>query len=112
MRGRRSSGDVATFFRGEPGFTRLLSLLIKKYASLGRVGGSVKLEKLSTAEADSLSAFFRRNYAAQQSVVIDFADFSAALEQTRFTGIAALDFLSAYQGGQLLTNEEVLREKN
>jgi len=111
MRPRRSSADVATFFRGEPGFTRLLAIAHKKYASLGRVGGSVKLEKLSTAEADSLSAFFRRNYVAQQSVVIHFADFSAALEQTRFTGIAAFDFLSAYQGGQLLTNEEVLREK-
>jgi len=108
---KRSNADVATFFHGEPGFTRLLALLIKKYASLGRAGGSVKLGKLSNEEADSLSAFFRRNYVAQQSVVIHFADFSAALEQTKFTGIDVLDFLSAYQGGQLLTNEQVAREK-
>lgn len=102
---------AATFFRGEPGFTRLLGLLIKKYASLGRVGGSVKLETLNSKEADSLSAFFRRNYVAEESVVISFADFSAALGQTRFTGMDVLDFLSAYQGGQLLTNEEVARTK-
>lgn len=111
MGSNSANADAANFFRGEPGFTRLLALLIKKYASLGRVGGSVKLEKLSAEEADSLSAFFRRHYVAQQSVVIFFADFSAALEQTRFTGIDVLDFLSAYQGGPLLTNEEVLKEK-
>ena len=111
MTPKQEKNEIATFFRGEPGFTRLLSLLIKKYASLGRVGGSVKLEKLTKGEADSLSAFFRRNYLAQQSVVIHFADFRVALEQTRFTGIHVLDFLSAYQGHHLLTNEEVGREK-
>lgn len=111
MGSNSANRDAANFFRGEPGFSRLLSLLIKKYASLGRVGGSVKLENLSAEEADSLSAFFRRNYTVQQSVVISFADFSAALEQTRFMGINVLDFLSAYQGGLLLTNEEVLQRK-
>lgn len=81
------------------------------YASLGRVGGSVKLEKLSTKEADSLSAFFRCNYVAEESVVITFADFSVALGQTRFTGMDVLDFLSAYHGSQLLTNEQVIKKK-
>ncbi len=112
MESMRKETEVAGFFRGEVGFTRLLSLLIKKYASLGRLGGSVKLENLSAAEADSLSAFFRRNYLPQQSVVISFADFNAALQRTKFTSIHLVDLLSAYQGCRVLTNEEINRQKH
>jgi hypothetical protein len=45
---------AAEFFRGEPGFKRLFKKFIQNYRSLGRLGGTAKLTKLTLEEKEAL----------------------------------------------------------
>ncbi|HML34255.1 TIGR02679 family protein [Sporomusa sphaeroides] len=98
---------AAAYFRSRRGFDRLLALFIKKYQSLGRLAGRITLTKPSPEEVQALAAFFRLNCDNKSSITISFAQFAAALEQTRFAGADILDIFKYYSRAQLMTNQEM-----
>lgn len=98
---------AAAYFHSQRGFDRLLKLFIKKYQSLGRLAGKVTLTKPSPEEVQSLAAFFRINCDGKSSITISFAQFVAALEQTRFAGADIIDILNCYTRTQLMTKQEI-----
>lgn len=98
---------AATYFRNQRGFERLFKLFIKKYQSLGRLAGRVTMTKPSPEEVQALAAFFRINCDGKPSIAISFAQFGAALEQTRFAGADIIDIFNCYTRTQLMTNQEI-----
>jgi len=99
--------QAVEYFKQEKGFHRLLNRCIKKYQSLGRIGGSVKLEALTDVERDALSSLLRRDYSKQKSATVALEDFEKALQRTRFSGIGLKELLDGYQGEDILTRADM-----
>ncbi|MDD4716359.1 MAG: TIGR02679 family protein [Oscillospiraceae bacterium] len=99
--------QAVEYFRQEKGFHRLLNRFIKKYQSLGRIGGRVKLEALTEVEREALSSLLRRDYSKQKSAAIALEDFEKALQRTRFSGIGLKELLDGYQGKDILTRADM-----
>ncbi|MCL6559451.1 MAG: TIGR02679 family protein, partial [Firmicutes bacterium] len=95
--------QAVEYFKQEKGFHRLLNQCIKKYQSLGRIGGSVKLEALTDIERNALSSLLRRDYSKQKSVTVALEDIEKALRNTRFSGIGLKELLEGYKGEDILT---------
>lgn len=102
----KRENQAAAFFRSQPGFKRLFTLLIQKYQSLGKIGGSVKLERLDDEEVQSLASFLRVNVQQRDVVRISFEQFAAALRETCFGDIYTIDLLEAYHGAPLISNQQ------
>ncbi|MDK2823713.1 MAG: hypothetical protein PWP71_1631 [Clostridia bacterium] len=108
--------EAVEFFRNEPGFRRLFEQFIKNYKSLGRIGGTVKLNNLTEQEKKALSGIMGTEYNKQAPVTISLKAFQKVLERTRFSGIELKDLLFSYSGEKVLTNweekEHYQQEKN
>ncbi|MFS0644654.1 TIGR02679 family protein [Siminovitchia sp. 179-K 8D1 HS] len=98
--------EFINYVRSEPGLDRLVRALLERYIQLGRIGGSVRLTNLTTAEKESLSLFFRKDYGHQASATISFKAFEKALLQTKFSGLSTHDILSEYAGEKVYTRIE------
>ncbi|MHB1128224.1 MAG: TIGR02679 family protein [Bacillota bacterium] len=88
-----------------PGFSRLFREVKRKYQSLGRVGGRVRLNDLTPEEQEALSGFFGANYLDQTSITIEVARVDAILRASRFE-IELASFLPAYFDEDIPTNAE------
>jgi uncharacterized protein (TIGR02679 family) len=97
------------FFRGEPGFKRLFKKFIQNYRSLGRLGGTAKLTKLTLEEKEALGSILGQDFSGKPTLIISVKKFAKALEKTRFAHMDLKELLFAYQGGTILTKNE---EKN
>lgn len=95
--------ELVHYFKTTPGFTRLLEKLVLRYKTLSRIGGSVKLTKLTIAEKEALTAFFRKDYMHQSSATISITQFEKALQKTKYEQISVLDVLEAYAGEEIIT---------
>lgn len=95
--------QAVEYFKQEKGFHRLFNRCIKKYQSLGRIGGSVKLEALTDIEREALSSLLRRDYSKQKSITVALEDIEKALQNTRFGGIGLKKLLDGYKGEDILT---------
>lgn len=95
------------FFKNEAGFHRLLNSFIKKYQGLGRIGGSVRLAKLSGNEKEAISRFLRRDLSNNTSITVKMADFELALQNTKFAGIGLKELLDGFAGYKILTRAEM-----
>lgn len=86
-------------------FQKLFDAISKKYSSLGRVGGAVKLNGLSPAERDRLSGFLGRDCRGNASLSIRLQEVDNILQQSRFA-VTLIDFLPLYFGAEILPNKE------
>ncbi len=98
--------EAAEYFKSRRGFDRFFRQLIKRYRSLGRIGGTVRLSYLTDEEAQALSELFRKDYTRQKSVSISIAKFASALADTRFAGVDIKTLIDAYVGEDVLTKLE------
>jgi uncharacterized protein (TIGR02679 family) len=101
--------EAVAFFRQDAGYERLFAGLIEKYKSLGRLGGTVKLEHPTEREKDVLSAFLRRDYKCHDTIIIAVSEVARALEETRFAEIGLKALLDGYAGRTILSNAEATR---
>ncbi len=93
------------YFKSNPGFNRVLLKIRDKYISLGKIGGTIKLEKLSQAEKEAISGYLKENY-YKDSVAIKVEKFQNALEDTPFKGLDLVDILSEYFSRDIITKKE------
>ncbi|MGI6235842.1 MAG: TIGR02679 family protein [Christensenellales bacterium] len=84
------------FIKAKKGYHRLFLGFRKKYKSLGRIGGTVKLTNLTSEEKEVLSSHFRKDYSGRHSAGVSVLAFERSLENTRFYGLALKDILEAY----------------
>lgn len=91
-------------------FQKLFAAVRKKYRSLGRVGGSVRLRGLSLEEGSMLTGFLGRDCRGRTEVVVKLREVDERLQQSRFE-LALPDFLALYFGAEIVSRkEEALRE--
>lgn len=97
--------DCIDFFKKNHGFKRALGEVMKKYKSLGYLGGTITIDDLSIEEKDALSGFFKENYYSNR-VKIRVEDFQKALDSTRFHGLDFFSVLQGYCGKIILSKKE------
>ncbi len=97
--------EAAAYFHSRPGLERLLAGFVEKYRSLGRLGGIVVLQDVSSEEKAALEAFFRRRLAGG-SLRISAQSFQKALSETKFGELDPVEVLMAWNGGQLVSRQD------
>src|SRR5699024_2497634 len=102
------------YFRDGDGFHRLFPLFRKKYESLGRIGGTVKIAGFTEKELTDIALFFGKTAGDLRSrEKISLEQFEQQLQFTRFEGIGLKDLLEAYFGETLVPKKEMkLRKDN
>ena len=77
------TSEAAQYF-SKPAYRRLFQMAKKKYESLGRIGGQIRLSSLSSDEKEALSGLLAKDLHKQKSVTIALADLNEKLLSTRF----------------------------
>ncbi len=93
-----------------PAFARLVKAMSQRYRNLGRIGGSVRLEKLTNAEREALAGVLGSDLSGKDQITIRLADFQAALEKTRFAGADLVEILQGVTGHRLITRADEQQE--
>jgi len=96
----------AVMFFSNSGYLRLLQGLADKYRSLGRLGGSVKLDGLTDGEREAIGLLLRRDLSGSRTVTVTYAQFAQAIADSRFHGIDELALLQRVLGTSLLSKRE------
>jgi uncharacterized protein (TIGR02679 family) len=99
MTGKDTTRELVRYF-GHDGFTRLFAAARKKYESLGRIGGAVRLTRLRDAEREKLSGLLSRNLKNQSSLTVQLQELDEILQASRFQ----IGLLSLFQ---LIFGEEI-----
>lgn len=96
---------AATYFRERSGFNRLFILMRKKYISLSRIGGVVKLNNPTTLEHEELSRYFSKMYGKNAPIQISLKTFEDVLKQSKFQNIGLKELLEFYFIEKIETKE-------
>lgn len=105
--------EALRYFSDGDGFRRLFSLFKKKYESLGRIGGTVKLDSFSDEELISLARFLgTTSKQLQKTGKISLEQFEKQLQATKFEGIQLKELLEAYFGESLVSNKERMAQQD
>ncbi len=99
--------NAVQFFKSEAGFHRLLNAFIKRYQSLGRIGGSVRLANPTYQEQEAISRLLRKDLSSNKSITVKLSNFEQELENTKFAGILLKDLLDGYAGYEIFTKTEM-----
>ncbi|AUS08025.1 hypothetical protein C1X05_03755 [Laceyella sacchari] len=94
----------------QPGFTRLLQEIWKKYTSLGRVGGKVVLDRLSDEECEAINGFFGLFKQSGEKVEVSLTRFEEELQNSPFPSTIPELYLTL-MGKPLLTRSESLLQQ-
>lgn len=97
-------GEMQEYFNHNA-FRRLFGEISKKYKSLGKVGGMVKLSGLSPEERDRLSGFLGRDCMDSDTVAVRLSEVDGILRKSRFETDLA-NFLQIYLGEEIVTNKD------
>lgn len=90
----------------DPAFARLLRAMSQRYRNLGRVGGSVRLERVTAVERQALARVLGRDLGDRDNITIRLVDLQAAIAKTRFAGIDLVAILEGVTGKPLVTRAE------
>lgn len=102
--------ECVNYFKKKKVYNKLFSALRKKYASLGHMGGIIKLTNLSSDEKNDLEGFFKKDFGAEKDVKISFTLMDKALKSSKFASLAWEEILTTYFNEPLIINKQK-REK-
>lgn len=97
--------QCSDYFKNNQGFNRVMVKIRDRYKSLGKIGGTINLNKLTIAEKEALTGFLKKNY-YKDSVSIKTEKFQDALKDTPFNGISLIDVLNEYFGEEIITKRD------
>ena len=98
--------ECLEYFRARQVYQKLFEGMRKKYAGLGRLGGTVTLTGLTREERHQLGGFFQKDYTENKTVTISGRLMEKALFSSRFAGISWEEILEAYFGQPLEVTKE------
>lgn len=98
--------EAVSYFKKYPVYGRLFTAMRKKYASLGRLGGSFVLTDLAGEDRDILSGFLGVDLGQEAIIKISFSALSKALTKSRFGAFTWEEILVRYFGQPLSTKKE------
>jgi len=103
--------EAVHYFKASTGFSRLFEQFRKKYASLGKVGGSVLIQSFKNDELEAIARFFGDEVATLRlKKTVTLRAFEKKLQTTKFEGVTLLELLEAYFGEALVTKQEALAQ--
>ncbi|WP_017472568.1 TIGR02679 family protein [Amphibacillus jilinensis] len=99
--------EAIDYFRGGKGFHRLFVLFKKRYESLGRVGGTVKLTDWKDEELADIAFYFGLSESElKKKGKVSLDQFEQQLKRTKFEHIGLQELLEAYFGESLVSKKE------
>lgn len=99
--------EAVDFFKHANAYHPLFILFRKKYESLGRIGGTVKITSFSKKDVAEIGRFFGvPGEQLAKKGTISLVEFEKQLENTRFNAITLKDLLDAYFGEVILSKKE------
>ncbi|GIP33367.1 TIGR02679 domain-containing protein [Paenibacillus sp. J2TS4] len=84
MRRNLQASERAKAYFGRPGFSRMLSLMWKKYESLERIGGKAVVKCATEEECEAINLFFGWNYKEGDTIRIGLQRFEEELSDSPF----------------------------
>lgn len=104
---------IIDLFRQEPGFDKLFRKFRDKYRSVGRIGGSVKLDDFSGEELESLAGFLgsSTNFLREKGS-LSLKVFDQQLAKTNLEGLSLKQLLEMYFAEPLISKAEEKAAKN
>lgn len=108
---KRLVDEAAQYFKASTEFLRLFTQFRKKYASLGKVGGSVSIQAFKEEELEAIARFFGEDVSAiRLKKTVTLRAFEKKLQTTKFEGVTLVELLEVYFGESLVTKQEVLAQ--
>lgn len=101
--------DCAAYFRGNPGFQRVMEQMRERYQRYGRAAGTIVLDCPTEEERDALQSLFGTPFFGE--VKIKVQDFNMALQETTFAGVNLKNVLEGYFRTSIHTNRERKEKK-
>lgn len=99
----------AAYFSERPAYRRIMEAMLRKYRSLGRIGGQICLKDATNDERQAARAVFGRPFSNPLKFTLQ--EFDAALQFTPYRGIHLPELLEAYFGIRILTRREERQKK-
>lgn len=107
--------ECTKYFKSNSAYKRVFEEMRKQWKKYGRVGGFIKLEKISVDEKKALTNILGRTFESG-NIKFRFEEFEKALAETRFKGVSILELLESYFQEDLQTNKTLklhkIEEKN
>ena len=94
------------YFKSNKGFDRFIEKLYKKYQSLSKFSGTIKLNNLSLEESISLSRLFGITYKENDSIVISIKKFIQIMNNSKYEDFDINVLIQDYKNIKLITNKE------
>lgn len=98
--------NFTKYFKEEKGFDRFIHKIYEKYFSLSKFSGTIKLEKLSSEEAKSLSRLFGVAYTYGETIKIPIKKFISIMENSKYDDFDISILVEEYLNIKLVTNSE------
>lgn len=94
--------EAVRYFRGKPVYHKVFLKFRKKFESLGRIGGTIKLEEFEEMELEPIAQFLgttAKDLLDKNKVSLN--EFDRSLQRTKFEGISLHRLLEAYFGEKI-----------
>lgn len=102
--------EAIRFFKEKKGYSRLFQLFSEKIESLGNVGGSITLQKLTEEEKKVLLNWFQKDYSTKKSATISLKKFEQQFVGTKFEGAQLFDVVEGVIGRSLVYKKQEKEE--
>jgi len=100
--------EALNYFTQYPVYKKLFQLFRKKYESLGKVSGTVKIEQFTKEELDHLSGFLKRPvHHLQENPTVSLRLFERRLQETRFQVADLHELLEMYFQEPILWKQQL-----
>lgn len=104
--------ECVKYFESNPTLRKILDGFLKKYASLGYVGGNVILGRLKKDDIETLEGLFTKNYHGMKSASISATKLQKVMDRSRFAGVTIEEVLQCYNTAPLKSNREEVAERS
>lgn len=98
--------ECVSYFKKRDVYKKLFSALRRKYASLGHMGGVIRLSGLSNNEKYDLEGFFKKDLHTEEDVKISYAFMEKSLKNSKFAQLSWEEILTAYFKEPLIINKD------
>lgn len=99
------------YFKNSNGFIRLMEGLLKKYKSLGKFSGVIKINDLTNEEATALSRFLGVSLIAGEDIVIKVKQFLKIMSNSKYSDFDINILVKEYFNIELISNKDVKSKK-
>lgn len=103
--------EAVCYFKQRRIYEKIFRMMKQKYESLGHLGGTVVLTKLTKEEKADLSGFMQKDYTENKTISISVSSFEKAMRKSKFETLSLEQILTSYFREPLIGNKEKDRKE-